>query len=132
MFDYIIAAGTFLGALYLSKFHQKKKQIWKNFKKVCEENERLFNEFTDEKIEKLARIINEGKNKDNMVLFEDIEKYLDAPKLNDEAINKIKEYYSNAHEYHKKIVYRLLDEVKDYRKESKNLGDKIAKDILKK
>jgi adenine C2-methylase RlmN of 23S rRNA A2503 and tRNA A37 len=68
-----------------------------------------------------------------MVLFEDIKKYLDAPRLSDEGISAIREYFSNTNaEYTQKIVYRLLDEVEDYREESKNLGDIIAGNILKK
>ncbi|MCL5018683.1 MAG: hypothetical protein M1416_02885 [Candidatus Pacearchaeota archaeon] len=68
-----------------------------------------------------------------MVLFEDIKKYLDAPRISKEGRDRIREYFSNCTaEYTQKIVYHLLDDIEDRDKEAKNLGDKIAKDILKK
>ena len=65
--------------------------------------------------------------------FEEIEKkYLSSSALSEKGISEISKLYRDSTDPSAKIIDRLLLEIINYHQESKNLGDKIAKDILKK
>ncbi len=63
--------------------------------------------------------------------FEKIKPYMDKNGLSDDAVNEIKKIYSNS-KYSGEIIEKLLGMIADYRKETKELGDKLADAWFKK